>query len=226
MEYFALNIVPQDCKVNLEHYWQCYDDENINKVSRGLLLFGFELFKGTYVYENIEELYVKLDKLYSDSNIHPQELSITNFALNHMSDAISICTCFENYFKYKLLKGGYIIHQIGKHKVYDDLCLTKPLKIIKIKNLNGNNKSTNNIFKMRNHTHSLSFILDADNEFNEIFKLPQQLIEYLKELNDYRNMLHFFSTITANYSLDRIAIIKQMDSILQTTLQTEMESGL
>ena len=221
---FSFTVVPQDCLVDFDNFGECYDDQNLNRISRSLLLLSIDLFRNTYLIMKVNKLKKKIGRLCLNEN--PKDVKVHKFILNHMSDAISICTCFENFFKYKLLKSGYLVHQLNKHKIYNNLNLNEPLRVSEIQEINFdfNKSKTNNFLKMREHTYSLSHLLKEENKFTEIFNVDDGIVLFLRELNNFRNMLHFYSSVTVNYSLGRLEILDDMNTLLQNSLQQEMES--
>jgi len=226
-EYTFL-VAPQNCKLDksdLKEFWYCYKNNIRGKYARGLLTFAFGQFKSTYWYENLNELDKKVKKVgenYGRSSL--QELY--DFQFNYIPDSIKICFSFENYFKYKLLQKGYSIHEISLNSTYkvNDLDISKPVEIKKLLELNGFNETDiqQKIPKMKRKTYSLSTMLNNNNDFNKIAKIPGIFLPFLRDLNETRNNLHNLFELTGKISLKRIDIIRRMDNFLQSEIDDEM----
>jgi len=223
---YSFSIAPQNCGIresDLKEFWYCYKNDIRAKYARALFLFGYEQFKRTYWYENLDELRFKVKKI--DENCeHPNFQELNEFNYNYISDSIKICLCFENFFKYKLLQKGYSIHIIDKNSTYKDLDLNKPVEIIKLLKLNSFNEFDiqQKIPKMRKNTYSLSTMLNNNNDFNTITKIPSKFLGFLSDLNKTRNNLHNLFALTGKISLERIDIMMRMDKFLQAELDDEM----
>lgn len=95
-----------------------YDRSNVLEVSLNLLSFGYEQFKASFTYQNIDKLF-ELCESFSLVKAPDRKL-LSGFAFNKLIDCIRITICFENYFKSQLLNRDSIIHKLDKN-VFPDL---------------------------------------------------------------------------------------------------------
>lgn len=222
---YSFGMVPQGCFVELESIYDIYKIENIRRIARSMFVLTYGSFKHSYLLLNLDDLKDKIIALESQGeNKEPKQINMQLFNVHYLIDCINICTCFENYFKYKLLVKGYMINRVKNISIYKDLYTNKPiliddiLRINKIKEINSNNIPS----AVSKNTLSLSEILNEKNDFNRVIKAPSEFFKYLTELNKFRNNLHHCSLIHADYSLNRIDVLKRMDKYLQSELDSEM----
>jgi hypothetical protein len=122
------------------------------------------------------------------------------------------------------LANGYSIHVIDSNTRYKDLDLNKPVKIKELLRLNEfeENDIQERIPKMKNITYALSVMLDNNNDFNKVTKMPSDFLPFLSDINEMRNKLHNCYEVTIKYSMNRVDIIRRMDKFLQSELNEEM----
>lgn len=221
MEY-EFSIVPENCRIEQKEFWYCYRYDIRNKYARSLFIFGYLEFKGSTIYKNIDLLEKLVEKL--ELGVNPQSIpELNRFHYDYLSDCIKICLCFENFIKYKLLTNGYSIHVIDKYIKYQDLDLNKPVELKELMRINKfDDDYSQRIPKMKKITYSLSSLIDNNNDFNKIAKLPSDFIPFLVDINEIRNKLHNCYEVKIKYSTKRIDIIKRMDKFLQSELNEEM----
>jgi hypothetical protein len=97
-------------------------------------------------------------------------------------DAVRISICFENFFKIKLLLGGYVIHNVNKN-VNKNLA-DKQLKFpIEISELGDDPKILN--------TTTIGWKILVRNEYKKKIGVPLELFESLEAFIERRNKLHY-----------------------------------
>lgn len=217
------NIVPENCRIQEDEFWHCYKNDIRGKYARSLFIFGYGEFKRSASLKNIDLLEDLVRRLDNDES--PAEIKeLEKFHFCYLSDCIKICLCFENYFKYKLLTNGYSIHVVDSNTRYKDLDLNKPVKIKELLRLNkfDENDIQERIPKMKKITYALSVMLDNNNDFNKVTKMPSEFLPFLSDINEIRNKLHNCYEVTIKYSMNRVDIIRRMDKFLQSELNEEM----
>jgi len=97
-------------------------------------------------------------------------------------DAVRISICFENFFKMKLLLGGYVIHNVNKNinKNLADKQLRCPVEISEL----GNDP------KILNAT-TIGWRVLVRDEYKKKFCVPSELFDSLEAFIDRRNKLHY-----------------------------------
>lgn len=227
---YEINLVPQGCLVEIKFPQDVYKKENIRKFARSIFTLGHSTFSGSYIVNNRIECEKQVDEFNKMRKglVEPKPL-FQDFLTEYLTDSIRICTGFENYFKYKLLNKGYIIHKMTtKKNVYPTLELSKPIELDLLLKLNNMNEQTINqsIKGMKNNTYSLSQIINPTNEFNKVLKAPKEFFEYLTILNEFRNTLHSCNIVKAKFSKYYLDILQRMELYLQAEFNDEMNSAL
>lgn len=217
-----ISIVPHLCQVKEESFWECYKNEYKEIYAKALLQFACSEFERSRIMSNFEGFvdYISdYDKLSSKGYTKDFE-----FILNFLSDSIRIIMCFENIMKCKLIRSGYSIHKIESKTIYDSLNLTKPVKIDKLLELNNSNLSDVNkpISGMSKMTHSISHLLNGDNDYLEIFKFPENFITFLENLRKIRNKLHYCYKVDITIDEQWINTLREMKNFVSDIKNREL----
>jgi hypothetical protein len=227
---YEIDLVPKGCLVEIRNSQDVYKKENIRKFARSIFTLGHSTFSGSYIVINRKECERQVDEFNKmRKGLVEHKPLFQDFLTEYLTDSIRICTGFENYFKYKLLSKGYIIHKMtAKKNVYPTLELSKPVELDILLELNNITEENINqpIKGMRNNTYSLSQIINPENEFNKVLKAPSEFFEYLTILNEFRNTLHSCNIVKAKFSKYFLDILRRMELYLQGEFNDEMNSAL
>ncbi|MGF7081598.1 hypothetical protein [Mucilaginibacter sp. UYCu711] len=123
-------------------------------------------------------------------------------------DYIKICVAYENYNKAMLIRNGYLVHQLKKTSQNSTLYnLQKsgvPIKIndfLAITNV-INGPSEHLIFEgLPNHLPTINFSTTLSKAYQSIIGLDEIFIYQLKEINEKRNRLHFYTEYRGAFSV-------------------------
>lgn len=182
-------------------YFLCYVTTINEKVhALALLNFGIEIF------EEARQI-TDFDKLKYLSNISPQEgekngeeilKTAKAFLKDALIDDIRFGIFFEFYMKGLLLLDDYLIHSIKSGKPYNLMSkdqLTKPIPVLEFLKIKREHvEDSDRKIKVR-HSHlkknTLTFTNLLEPAYQEIIKLPMDILPIAREIKDRRNTLHF-----------------------------------
>ena len=120
------------------------------------------------------------------------------FIFESYTDAFKICVFFENYLKARLLQCGYIIHKIKDNESYASLSKKQQKQPISLTDLLTHDKESLNLSKevilnssLTNCTLTISTMFKI--KYNEIIRLPNDILETVKYITNKRNEIHFLN---------------------------------
>ncbi len=115
----------------------------------------------------------------------------------YIYDIIKLTTAYENFMKAKLLINNYLVHTISTDKRFKDLKKKQYDQPISVPELTSIEKFYSDRSRMMyvsngiiNKTLTLSSMLKKG--YQEVIKMPDEIVEYIAEYNAYRNHLHFY----------------------------------
>lgn len=133
---------------------------------------------------------------------------LKKFIFDGLIDSIRISICFENFIKAILLTNGYLVHVIDKNK---DLDFHKKQKDAPIK-INDYLKKYPFQIDPKTDKHiiphitknTLSFGIISGTGYQDIVKIPDNIMTFVKQLYNKRNNIHFYNVETFTYGVSTI----------------------
>lgn len=179
------------------NFW-IYADKNEQKdIADSLIVFGAENFKRAKIITDIKPLKNLLNDLES-GKIKPQDSNITEYAQEYLVDCLRIMIFFENYMKAELILKNFCVHRINKNidefKELADIQNSRPIKLKEISEIeqfyvNKENKIINH--RAINETTIGIKELIGSTHYLSNYQIDSSLLDFVKEINRYRNHLHF-----------------------------------
>jgi len=184
-------------------------------------MFGLEEFKGAYIIQNLDQLEVLLDKK-GRGEIGLEEFgqALAPFMFNDLSDAIRICVFFENYMKAILMSERMIVHQFTSEPL-------KPLGKRQSKRPIVNSYFVKCQIKPREvseQTIGMGTMLSS--KYQEVVKLPEDILGIVREINSSRNELHFRPSIAGEYGRSTVADLRKLDGFADQWVQKAVQASM
>jgi hypothetical protein len=132
-------------------------------------------------------------------------------------DAVRISICFENFFKMKLLLGGYVIHNVNRNvnKKLADKQLKSPVEISEL---------GDDISKILSAT-TIGWKVLVRDEYKKKICVPSELFDSLEAIVERRNKLHYLMADNEWFSgtrLDHLFCIRTCFQEFVVTLHNEL----
>lgn len=167
------------------------NEEERLSVAWELLSYAHMLYSRVYVFKNFEA-FSKSFTLDPRPDEYWEGLS-----REKLMDEIRICTAFENYNKSVLLSQGYIVHTIegGKNRQLAAQQKTKPVLIsdfLKTNQFIQKDQFGEYFLEGLQTFKTITFSRTLNESYQDIIGLDSRFLNYLKNLNEKRNRLHFY----------------------------------
>lgn len=174
-------------------------------VTLNCLLFSSRLFKSAKIvehfhdYEKMYEFRTDFEKMNSQNDQHKAFINetiinkefqqlISSLIFDSLLDSIKICICFEDYFKMLLYNQGCLIHVPKDKKLYKRQ-LKRPILIEEL--VSSNIISEKYLLEnFRENTLMFSTILNNEPYWQYLSGIDNEILSFLKKLNNRRNKLH------------------------------------
>ena len=143
-----------------------------------------------------------------------------------MIDLVKISLAFETFNKAVLLEEGYLIHKLQKNS-FNKLLFTVQEKGFPIKTMDFMEVCDETSITERGYTFltgfrrnfpTIKYSLTLTERYQKIIKLDQELCFHLKEINQMRNKLHFFTDFKGGYQVAHH--IKKWNFIMKSSIST------
>lgn len=175
-------------------------------------------FKKAYLIQNLSKAENHFDNVFellsNGAKRIPREDPI--FFEESLMDSIKIIICFENYMKAVLIRKGYLVHEIKlkdygrKFKPLGNINRT-PIKFTDYKKIErfyyDAGAECYVLRGLKSSTISFNTLLN-NSDYQDIIKLPLNIVRLLNSFNQYRNSLHLKSGDSSVYSKSYFAEIK------------------
>jgi len=175
-----------------------YSKEYAERILEELFFNAYRTLKSVYIFRNFEEYLIQLK---SDKNQDKKEEYWNASYYEKLTDYVKISIAFENFNKAVLIEKGYLVHKLKRSTATKELYKAQNNgEPIKIKEL----KSVCSFIKERPVTKyyldglqrgfpTISYSETLNNNYQSIISLDSELLHKLKEINNLRNRLHFFT---------------------------------
>jgi len=183
------------------------DSERKERILTELFFNSFRTLQGVYIFKNFDEY---LQQLKSDKNEDKKEIYWNASYYEKLIDYVRISIAFETYNKAVLLESGYLIHKIKKNPNNKDLYeLQKkgtPIKISEFVKVSHTeiDRFENKIYLIgfTDNFDTIAYSVTLNDNYQKIIGLDSELCSRLKEINNNRNRLHFFTDFKGAFHVD------------------------
>lgn len=185
-----------------------------------MILFGLEEFKRAYIIQNLDQLEALLD-MKDRGEISPGDLSqaLAPFMFENLSDAFRICVFFENYMKAILMSERMIVHQFTSERL-------KPLGKRQSKRPIVNRYFVKCQIKPREVSEqTIGMATMLSSRYQEVIKLPEDILGIVREINSSRNELHFRPSIAGEYGRSTVADLRKLDGFADQWVQKAVQAS-
>jgi hypothetical protein len=190
--------------------------------SNNLMLFAHGIFAQCNKVKNIKELRkisktIKITRGSDDSVNKRFELAAKWEKLSPVCEAIiddiKIVTCFELYFKAKLLYNGFLVHLIKNNPKVKNLLRNQRERPVEISDYLAIDDYQVNLEKRHKYLpfltkNTLGFGTLLSEEYSRVFLNEEsEVLELLSEIKERRNRLHYIEAHHERVSTDEIDIL-------------------
>lgn len=197
-------MTPQDI---IEDHRAYYSDEFSQRVLEELFFNSLRTIHSVYIFKHFDEYVTQLQ---ADKNEDKKDVYWNASYYEKLTDYIKISLAFENYSKAVLIKNGYLVHKIKKNDLNKELFKMQdnglPVKIAdfrkvcEFKQENLHNKYS--LDGLQKNLQTINYSETLSKKFQEIIGIDAMLVSRLKEINEYRNKLHFFTDFKGAFRID------------------------
>jgi len=192
----------------------CYFDDTTNLyVAWSMLGYSSQLFWGCETIKKLDQVKSLSDRFFGQPNpaTFSELLELYQSMENPVLDAVRIVTCFENYFKARLLSDSYVIHQMDLNVCREHypqfvtgkarqrlLQKTTPISIGEVKRAEKHQDySVQPLLTLTKRTIGMDTLLGQPS-YRAVYSRDQapddrNLFSVIKKLNETRNTLHFLN---------------------------------
>lgn len=198
------------------------------KTARALIIFGAEVFFGAKLINDLDKLKAikkQLDTENPDQQPSEPPDEIVAFSFEYLVDCIRILIFFENYMKAQLLSRGLVVQIINRQATgFADLAKEQKQRPVHIDEVQAIQPFDVDIAgKLITHPAIINItlgfqILIGSAEYLKYYNFSPRLISTIKELNSYRNQLHFHNEIQFSLSDELIDSIQELKDFVADTV--------
>lgn len=187
----SINDITEDCRA---YYSLDYGERILDE----LIFNAYRTIKSVYLFKNLDDY---VSQLKSDKNEDKNEQYWNAVYYEKLMDYVKISIAFENFNKALLIEKGYLVHKIQKKVETKDFYKRqnegKPIKIDEFKTVcsfkQDKIKGKYYLEGIQNGFPTISYSDTLNPNYQEIIQLDNDLLIWLKEINQKRNKLHFFT---------------------------------
>lgn len=191
------------------------DKAHLNFLVGSLFVFGMERFKAAKIIEGLPHLEAAF-RHYKSGIITLQTVAktVTPFMWDWLIDEIRICLFFENFMKGELLYQGYVIHQFkdasnDKSSRIGQLIKRQQKQPISTSELLAQEVQANEL-----HRKTITMELMLRPSYQELIRLPSDVLIIVKRMNENRNKLHFATDASGELGEALIRDLKILDAFV------------
>lgn len=185
-----------------------YSEEFKKLVLEELYHNAYRTLRSVFMFEHFDEYVFQLK---SDNQEDKKKVYWKTSYYEKLTDYIKIAVAFENYNKAVLIESGYLVHRIQKGEKTKDLWkLQENGQPIRISDFRRKCEFVNDSrFRIKYYLEGLkkgfptiSYSQTLTAEYQKIVNLDARLVFQLKDLNEKRNKLHFFTDFKGAFSVN------------------------
>lgn len=190
------------------HDTRVYHLDYQNRILFELFFNAYRTIKSVYIFENFGEY---LRQLSSDKQEDKLDAYWNASYYEKLIDYVKICIAFENYNKAMLIKNGYLIHNIKSSSINKGLSKLQsqgyPIKLSDFLELNSFSSDPRKyqgevyLSGLSENFMTVKFSHTLNDHYQKIIGLDPRFVYLLKEINEKRNRLHFFTEFIGGFSV-------------------------
>lgn len=204
--------------------WIYADKNEQSRTAEQIIAFGAEVFKRAKTIRDIGTL-KKIQKDLDNKIIHPKDTNIDEFIFEYLVDCIRIMIFFENYMKAELIIRDYCVHVIDHNYTnFKKLSIEQRIRPIKLREIHDIEKFDVDIANMtiyhkaiKDKTIQINELLGHEN-YKSIFGFEPRMIGLIRDINSYRNRLHFRDTSEFQLSNTFISNLEILNQFVDKTI--------
>lgn len=204
---------------------RAYYSENFGeRVLEELFFNAYRTIRSIYIFRNFEEYVIQLK---GDKNEDKKEIYWNASYYEKLTDYVKISIAFENFNKATLIQNGYLVHKIQKNPKTKELYKKQnnrkePIKISDFTAICGFTRESPDekyyLEGLQKGFPTISYTRTLNEHHQKIIGLDPTLLYRLKELNDKRNKLHFFTDFKDAFKVE--SHIEYWKYIKETSITT------
>jgi hypothetical protein len=206
--------------------WLYSSQEEMMGTGASLIVFGAGVFKRAKVINEFDQL----NRIYLDRKNGAAKISdpiLQEFIFEYLIDCVRIAIFFENYMKAELIVNGFCVHKIKKEiPKFEPLAEEQRKGPVKVRDIHSIeafqvNDQTKTIYHnaIKETTLGISE-LTGTTEYTKHYKFDKTTLDYLKELNQKRNNLHFHESVEFELSDRFLKKIKNLNAFVDLVMNT------
>lgn len=176
------------------------------RVLEELYYNSFRTIKSVYIFKNFEEYTIQLK---ADKNEDKKDVYWNASYYEKLIDYVKISIAFENYNKAVLIENGYLVHKIKKDENTKELFKKQqsgiPIKIEDFLSVAKESINTNSkifLTGLTSNFETINYHQTLSDNYQAIICIDNELCYRLKEINEKRNRLHFFTDFKGAYEVN------------------------
>ncbi len=206
--------------------WLYSTQKEMSSTSASLIIFGAGVFKRAKVVKEFD----RLNQLYFERKNGDPKIGdpiLEEFIFEYLIDCVRITIFFENYMKAELILNGFCIHQIKKDlPMFETLAKDQRKRPIKVKELHDieafqvDDKAKTILHNgVKETTLGMSDLIGSA-EYTKHYRFDKTTLDYLRELNQKRNNLHFHESVEFELSNRFLDKIKNLNAFVDLVMGT------
>jgi hypothetical protein len=217
-----------DNDYNADHI--CYADEQDRKnISCKLLFSAYQLFTKAHRVHHFEDIKQNIYEL--DEKNYENISMAWQFSGEVLLDGIKISTCFENYIKAELLLAGFVIHKIDRNieqfRHLESTQKRRPIRIDEFREMQdyAYDEALHEYYLPGLIPITLDYSLLLNKEaYIRVHRIPQAILQLLREYNTTRNTLHFLKGYGDKYDRTLIHETEMLITFADEQIKTKRDA--
>jgi len=170
------------------------DKGHLNYLAASLVVFGIERFKGAKIIEGLPHLEATFRHFKAGIiTLQTAGEAVAPFMWDWLIDEIRICLFFENFMKGELLSRGYVIHQFKDCSNEKNSRIGQLIKWQQKQPISSSELLAQEVQANELHRKTITMELMLRPSYQELIRIPSDVLVIVKRMNENRNKLHFAS---------------------------------
>lgn len=178
-----------------------------DRILNELYFNAYRTLRSVYIFKFYDEYVVQLK---SDKNEDKRDVYWNASYYEKLIDYVKISIAFENYNKAVLLENGFLVHKVKKSPTNKEIFKrqNEGIPILVTEFLQFSNEQLDRHSKkvfltgLTPNFETINYSLTLSKKYQEIIKLDNELCYRLKEINDNRNRLHFYTDFKGAFEVN------------------------
>lgn len=192
------------------------NEAHLNHLAGALFVFGMERFKGARIIEGLPQLEATYRHYKAGIiSLDMAAKSLAPFMWDWLIDEIRICLFFENFMKGELLLKGYVIHQFKDSSNDKSSRIGQLIKRQQKQPISKSQLLAEEVKSHELHGKTITMELMLRPSYQELIRLPSDVLRVVKRMNENRNKLHFASEAGGELGESLLGDLKLLDAFVQ-----------